>query len=227
MTGKKIKVLRHGPYQVTGNVPLKQEIIIPDEQRQSVAWESAKEYETDETYHLCRCGHSKNKPFCDGSHVDYGFTGEETASFDTFEQNAKLYKGPVIDMLDNKAFCAVARFCDRGNNAWIYVRHSDDPECEQLAIEEASACPAGRLVIIKDGKMVEPELEQEIGLVQDVAAGRRGPLWIKGRIEVESASGKSYEVRNRVTLCRCGKSENMPFCDAKHVRSEQMKGFDE
>ena len=29
--------------------------------------------------------------------------------------------------------------------------------------------------------------------------------------------GKNYEVRNRVTLCRCGRSNNKPFCDGSHA----------
>ncbi len=32
-----------------------------------------------ETIALCRCGHSKNKPFCDGSHRTVGFQAPELA----------------------------------------------------------------------------------------------------------------------------------------------------
>ena len=32
------------------------------------------EVEAGETYYWCACGHSKNQPFCDGSHKDTGFS---------------------------------------------------------------------------------------------------------------------------------------------------------
>jgi CDGSH-type Zn-finger protein len=32
-----------------------------------------------ETVALCRCGHSRNKPFCDSSHKQVGFQAAETA----------------------------------------------------------------------------------------------------------------------------------------------------
>jgi CDGSH-type Zn-finger protein len=31
------------------------------------------------------------------------------------------------------------------------------------------------------------------------------------------ADGNAYEVRNRMTLCRCGRSENKPFCNGAHA----------
>ncbi len=36
---------------------------------------SGKILKVNENKYLCRCGHSKNKPFCDGSHMTAGFKG--------------------------------------------------------------------------------------------------------------------------------------------------------
>lgn len=33
-----------------------------------------------ESFALCRCGHSQNKPFCDGAHKSCGFESAELAS---------------------------------------------------------------------------------------------------------------------------------------------------
>src|SRR5712692_6936539 len=62
-----IRVIKDGPYEVSGGAKLF------DHQ--------GKEFPEDQLtpIYLCRCGQSKNKPFCDGSHEDTGFKAEETA----------------------------------------------------------------------------------------------------------------------------------------------------
>jgi CDGSH-type Zn-finger protein len=40
---------------------------------------------------------------------------------------------------------------------------------------------------------------------------------VRGGVVVISSDGESYEVRNRMTLCRCGRSENKPFCNGAHA----------
>ena len=98
-------------------------------------------------------------------------------------------------------------------------KESDNPEARNTAIEEACNCPSGRLVVRdrKTGDVIEPELEKSIALIEYPAQDEQGPLWIRGGIPVVSAQGKPYMVRNRVTLCRCGKSRNKPFCDGRHI----------
>ncbi len=65
---------------------------------------------------------------------------------------------------------------------------------------------SGRLVLRdkKSGEKLEPALDSSIGVVEDPSKQCSGPLWVRGGIVVESADGEAYEVRNRVTLCRCG-----------------------
>jgi hypothetical protein len=69
------------------------------------------------------------------------------------------------------------------------------------------------------GKTIEPDLEKSIVIIEYPPRGEHGPLWVRGGIPVISADGEPYEVRNRVALCRCGKTQNQPFCDGSHVES--------
>jgi len=90
---------------------------------------------------------------------------------------------------------------------------------KRIAIEEAGNCPSGRLVIWdKKEKAIEPEFEPSIVLVEDPQEDMSGPIWVRAGIPVESADGSTYEIRNRVALCRCGKSSNKPFCDGGHSK---------
>lgn len=69
----KIVVSEDGPYVVTGSVPLTVQIITPNEEQESWEWTEGRSFPAAETYKLCRCGKSKSKPFCDGTHSKCGF----------------------------------------------------------------------------------------------------------------------------------------------------------
>ena len=95
------------------------------------------------------------------------------------------------------------------------MERTDDPEVRKIVEFEAAHCPAGRLVVWdkKTGQPIEPHFTPSLGLIEDTAKEVSGPIWARGGIQVISADGKTYEIRNRVTLCRCGQSNNKPFCD--------------
>jgi hypothetical protein len=84
---------------------------------------------------------------------------------------------------------------------------------------EAGLCPAGQLVAWdwETGKPIEPKFEPSLGLIEDTDKKVSDPIWVRGRIPVVSVGGKAYEIRNRVTLCRCDRSDNKPFCNGAHA----------
>jgi CDGSH-type Zn-finger protein len=218
----RIRILPNGPYLVTGRVPLTEKIITPN--GNGYLLEPGRLLPRTEVYSLCRCGRSKTPPFCDGSHLSNGFSGKETASRRSFEDRAEIAYGPELDLLDDNR-CAFARFCHREDgDVWELVEHSDDPHLRQEAIVGSNECPSGRLVAVeKDGRRIEPVLEPAIEVAQDPENECSASLFVKGKIPVVSSDGTTYEIRNRVALCRCGKSKNKPFCDMTHVTS----GFDD
>ncbi len=213
-----IKVTKDGPYLVFGQPEIKEEIIEANEQGNSWEYVDGKFYPAKENpTALCRCGKSKNKPYCDGSHTQ-GFDGTETAPHTSILENVEKYEGPNYTLLDSELYCAFARFCDAFGQVWNLVQNGDALS-DKLALHEAHHCPAGRLMMVdnQSGEMLEPPLTQSIGILQDPAIQASGPLYVKGKIKVVDANGKAYEVRNRQTLCRCGKSSNKPFCDGTHA----------
>jgi len=215
----KIHVSKNGPYLVSGGIPISEQIIGTDDEGYSRKWHKGKEFAAQENYTLCRCGSSKKKPFCDGTHMKVKFNGTETASRESYLDQAEEIDGPELKLTDAEVLCAYARFCDRAGGIWNLTGNSEDSEAKETAIEESGNCPSGRLVVWhKQGKAIEPEFEQSLGLVEDPQEGVTGPIWVRGGIPVGSADGTTYEIRNRVTLCRCGKSSNKPFCDSSHVQ---------
>jgi CDGSH-type Zn-finger protein len=223
----KIVVSENGPYVVSGKVPIHLQTIVPNSEGLSWEWKEGREFKAPATYALCRCGHSKNKPFCDGSHVRVGFDGKETATRQPYERQAESIEGPGRVLLDAEELCAFARFCDVGGKIWSLVDQTDDPATRNLVDREAAHCPGGRLVVLdgKGRKPLEPTLPPSIGIVEDPPTQCSGPLWVRGGIRIESANGTPYEIRNRVALCRCGASVNKPFCNGSHASIRFQDGL--
>ena len=218
-TNARVVISDNGPYIVTGDVPLAKQTIGTDAAGGSETWEEGQTYRAQKTYALCRCGGSARKPFCDGSHERISFDGTEQASREPYLDQANVVDGPVLQLTDAEHLCAFGRFCDPNGQVWSQVTRTDDAGVQAMFIRQVNNCPAGRLVAWDKatGRPIEHELPVSIGLVEDPEQQCSGPLWLRGGIQVVSADGFEYEVRNRVTLCRCGQSKNKPFCDGTHA----------
>jgi CDGSH-type Zn-finger protein/truncated hemoglobin YjbI len=171
---------------------------------------------------LCRCGRSAHKPLCDGSHAD-------ADGFDDAKDPARLpdrrdeYDGLRVTIVDNRGLCAHSAFCsDRvatvfrvGAEPWIAPSGGRMDEI----LGAVRSCPSGALSVALDGvedrTMVDTDREPAIEISQD------GPYRLTGGIPVLDGDGEPVP-RNagaspeHCSLCRCGSSQNKPFCSGRH-----------
>jgi CDGSH-type Zn-finger protein len=217
--GMRVKITKNGPYLVSGAVPLSKETIGTNAGGESVRWAPGPSYPAQQQYALCRCGHSANKPFCDGTHARAGFDGTETASRQPYLEQAKVMRGPALSLTDVEGLCAFARFCDPHGKVWNLVNETDNVTAREHFVRQTCDCPSGRLVAWDNasGQAIEPKYEPSICLIEDPAQNRSGPIALRGGVQLVGTDGFEYEVRNRMTLCRCGASQNKPFCDGTHA----------
>ncbi|MCB1476082.1 MAG: CDGSH iron-sulfur domain-containing protein [Rhodobiaceae bacterium] len=122
-----VKTREHGPYEFRGTLRIEGE-------------------KSGYRATLCRCGASKNKPFCDGSH-----------------------------------------------NA-IKFRATGEPETRQ-----------SDKLAVRDGPL-------------QISPQKDGPLQIKGNLEICSGTGRNVDRVTGAFFCRCGGSNNKPFCDGTHKK---------
>ena len=198
---------------MTGSVPVVRKTPVHSEHGEPMAWKTSENLTDRDTYILCRCGESGNKPFCDNSHGKIGFEGSDTADDSTYDQRADSLGGAGITVRDDRSICVHAGFCGtRITNIWKQVAETEDSIVRLAIINEVEKCPSGAITYRFEGDDAdtEPDLRTQIGVIDD------GPLWVSGSIQVTTSEGVELELRNRQTLCRCGASANKPLCDGSH-----------
>ena len=226
----KIRIVKNGPYRVTGNIPLKRLKQVMSDKSEPLSWQELTPREPEgEAYELCRCGLSENMPFCDGKHVRAGFDGTETARTDGSTLRSMTFRNKDgFNVTKIIPLCMSAGFCVRVDTSFDeLVELGEDEEARQTAIKMVEDCPAGSLVyrMTPNGEIVEKDLPPQIAeTLEGTWYGNiRGPLWVMGSIPIDRADGVPFVARNRVTLCNCGMSSSKPLCDGTHRIIEDSK----
>jgi hypothetical protein len=125
----------------------------------------------------------------------------------------RTFKASGISVGDDLPLCAGAAFCDAmDGDVWSFLLRSRDPEIRDRIMRMIERCPSGRLTTRSRPRapMMERDAEQE--MEPTAAVVRDGPYWVRGGVEIVDEDGEVWEVRNRVALCRAGRSDNKPFC---------------
>ena len=208
-----IMTAKNGPYLVTNvtvlRTPLGEELPVPPQLA------------------LCRCGASAIKPFCDGSHATSGFTDGKDPN--RVPDQRDTYPGQQVTIFDNRGICQHSGLCTD--------RAADRVPHRRRTVRRAQRRPPRRA---RPGRARLPVRRAEPGLrrpddkheARDLADwhGTReraievtqdGPYRVTGAIPLTDAAGADVpraagSSREHFALCRCGHSQNKPFCSGMH-----------
>jgi CDGSH-type Zn-finger protein/ferredoxin len=163
---------------------------------------------------LCRCGGSKLKPYCDGTHATIGFDSAKSAT-PRAPDRLDRYQGKEIIVLDNRGTC-----CHFGNctDHLPTVFHEDgdrfvkpDGDTPENIMEIVRQCPSGALGFARNGTTYTGEDRE-----QEIYVAGNASYYVRGGIELEGEPMNQGANREHYALCRCGQSKNKPFCDGTH-----------
>ncbi len=170
---------------------------------------------TKSTAFLCRCGGSANKPFCDGAHSRIGFTSDVDPDRVPDSRQSYTSSDERITISDNRGLCAHSGICT--DNLATVFRVGGEPfvDADGGVADEIAAvirqCPSGALSYTLDG-VRQPKPEGDPG----VAFAPGGPYLVSGVGELVADGLPAGSATDPCTLCRCGASQNKPFCNGKH-----------
>jgi uncharacterized Fe-S cluster protein YjdI len=134
----------------------------------------------------------------------------------------KTYTNGEITIVWKPGLCIHSTNCWRGANGLSAVFNPKEkpwikPEgaSSQRIIDQVAKCPSGALSYFTNEQEIRPDTVTSSSQIVEVL--HNGPLLVFGNITVKDKDGTETSKNNVTAFCRCGHSNNKPYCDGSHV----------
>ncbi|WP_411767893.1 (4Fe-4S)-binding protein [Winogradskyella sp. A3E31] len=133
---------------------------------------------------------------------------------------AKEYSNGEVTVVWEAEKCIHSGICVKGlpdvfqpkERPWINI----DAASTDTLVGQVKECPSGALSYYMNSEKDKSQQSMET----KVEVTENGPLLVYGTLKVVDKDGNE-EKKNRTTaFCRCGSSQNKPYCDGAHVKEE-------
>lgn len=110
-----------------------------------------------------------------------------------------------------KAATGLPEVFNPSKRPWIELEATDT----ERIVEQVKKCPSGALSYYYNNETKE---KVEVTTQTEVEVTPNGPLLVYGNITIRDAAGNETKRHKVTAFCRCGHSQNKPYCDGSHVR---------
>lgn len=140
----------------------------------------------------------------------------------------RVYEGPGVtvqwraDRCIHTGLClrALPQVFDTSARPWV-----DIDEADPAAIADAvRQCPSGALRYSGEGLPPDDGGTASADSRVSIEAQPDGPLYVRGPVRVTDHEDQPLTEEPRMALCRCGASENKPYCDNSHKEIHWKEG---
>jgi uncharacterized Fe-S cluster protein YjdI len=130
------------------------------------------------------------------------------------------YTNAVITVFWQPKKCIHATTCYRElievfnprKRPWVDMNGASTEEI----IRVVKLCPTQALSF-RYNKEMQPEIPaQQTEVAPEARIMENGPLILKGNFIIYGTDGKPFRQAKMISLCRCGASKDLPFCDGTH-----------
>lgn len=134
------------------------------------------------------------------------------------KEKVYVFPGDTVDVHWDGRLCIHIAECGQaegelfvgGREPWCVP---DVAQASEVA-EVCERCPSGALTYTdKSGAGEQAAAENSVHVTYN------GPLYVRGDLSIDDAPEDMPGVRYRAALCRCGQSNNKPFCDNSHMEA--------
>ncbi len=132
----------------------------------------------------------------------------------------KNYTNGEITIRWEPKICIHSGICARGlpsvfkpkDRPWIQMENANTEEIK----EQVSQCPSGAITYTVNNE--ESEAKESTPSSTEIDVMKDGPLLIKNGFCLKDEEGNAQNFESTKAFCRCGASDNKPFCDGKHQK---------
>ncbi|RYD54946.1 MAG: hypothetical protein EOP56_17810 [Sphingobacteriales bacterium] len=131
----------------------------------------------------------------------------------------KKYSNEDITVVWKPDQCIHSTLCWKGlvnvfdprKRPWVAIEGATT----EAIMAQVDKCPSGALSYYKNG---ENEQSSKVDVDTIVEVTPNGPLMVYGNISIKDKAGNETQKHKVTAFCRCGASNNKPYCDGSHVK---------